>query len=1043
MDTKIYFCLKFIFVLIILILSSVQVQNLNIDSTEVTALEDFYIATNGDNWDYEVNETHWNFSDVSNICSWKGLVCSKKCLSNYCFIQSIKLAASNLNGNIPKSIGNLNKISVLNLSSNHLYGSIPDTIKEMSQLIYLDLSQNYLSHTIPSEIFSLLQLNILFLYSNHLSGTISENVGNLQKIINLKLIDNLLYGSLPSSIGKLSQLQILGLGVNHLTGTFPKSLLDLKNLTILDLNTNLLFGTVPSEIYRLKNLNYLVLFSNLFSGPIPSNLQSLQIMELDYNYFSGSIPLKMSNMSQLTRIILNNNHLTGVILNRFIPKQINLTIIQLSNNQFTGDLPNNLYQLLNLKTFAVVDNCFNPSIPYESFCSSKSLQNLFLDGLHAGSSCQKRLFKYVLPSVYSVHSYFFSAINPCLFKIENIKTLHLSGNGFSGDLPSGLVLSNSLTELVLSSNSLTGKIPLSIQSKKWSTLDLSYNKFTGVIATDFAYQNATGSTILLNNNRLSGIIPSSLFFVPKLNILSGNIFTCLIYDHRNTLPLQDPSYNKYHCGSNYFNVSLFCWMGVTFVVMIAYFVSRPKTQKHIDSNKSTANPIKQCVQWFKEQLPSFQRDWNLSSSIYGDYIHIDFMLRKLNILVKISMFIVVYIMTIMIIIYSPLGVYYGTYEYEYAWTISAGYKIGVLPFALILVSWMILLTFLLSMTFIARPDNIMKHTKVIDKSRDSNQSNNTDINRESDDSNKPSEPLTTNLEKSQFWPKRIQYWTAWLVCPLVNFLIVGGVNVTYVILSFSVTEGTFVVIQISLALFKIVWNSVLYVYVNRHINKCLDVKTSSPAYSLFDLLVLLICNITIPCIVVSLIESSCFYNLFNAKNPVIVNINYPVCLNYIGNACVQYGIRKQTSSFEPPFFYSYSCSSRFVVLYAGVYMYYCIFDSFGLIFLQYLLLRFYQMMRKTDIKCFGVTWCTHKEWFRICCCNCSGKSGEALSLYWLVNKLVPRILKLEDIDLKNDDTIRVNTTAPIFDSLATFKKYSLLLAWIMTYGRILNIIMLV
>ena len=105
---KIHF-LQLILLFTVLISFSVQVQN--IENAEVIALEDLYTATNGDNWDYKVNETHWNFSDVSNICSWKGLVCSKICVSNSCFIQSIKLAASNLNGNIPKSIGNLNKIS--------------------------------------------------------------------------------------------------------------------------------------------------------------------------------------------------------------------------------------------------------------------------------------------------------------------------------------------------------------------------------------------------------------------------------------------------------------------------------------------------------------------------------------------------------------------------------------------------------------------------------------------------------------------------------------------------------------------------------------------------------------------------------------------------------------------------------------------------------------------------------------------------------------------------------------------------------------------
>ena len=73
-----------------------QSELINIPSYERQALYDLYIATNGDDWDYqEGNEGHWNFSDPNvNPCSnsnrWQGLNCTTPTSSSsYYYISEI------------------------------------------------------------------------------------------------------------------------------------------------------------------------------------------------------------------------------------------------------------------------------------------------------------------------------------------------------------------------------------------------------------------------------------------------------------------------------------------------------------------------------------------------------------------------------------------------------------------------------------------------------------------------------------------------------------------------------------------------------------------------------------------------------------------------------------------------------------------------------------------------------------------------------------------------------------------------------------------
>ena len=85
---------------------------------------------------------------------------------------TIDLSSNKFQGEIPKSIGNLNSLRGLNLSHNSLAGHIPSSFKNLKLLESLDLSSNKLIGSIPQELTSLTFLEVLNLSENHLTGFI-------------------------------------------------------------------------------------------------------------------------------------------------------------------------------------------------------------------------------------------------------------------------------------------------------------------------------------------------------------------------------------------------------------------------------------------------------------------------------------------------------------------------------------------------------------------------------------------------------------------------------------------------------------------------------------------------------------------------------------------------------------------------------------------------------------------------------------------------------------------------------------------------------
>ena len=109
---------------------------------------------------------------------------------------------------------------------------------EVGRVIQIRLTQNNLQGSIPKELGQLDMLEILSFFSNRLGGTIPKELGSLENLGSLWLSSNDLSGTLPPELGQLGNLWQLGLAGNRLTGSIPLEFSQLANITILFLGQN-------------------------------------------------------------------------------------------------------------------------------------------------------------------------------------------------------------------------------------------------------------------------------------------------------------------------------------------------------------------------------------------------------------------------------------------------------------------------------------------------------------------------------------------------------------------------------------------------------------------------------------------------------------------------------------------------------------------------------------------------------------------------------------------------------------------------------------
>lgn len=276
----------------------------------------------------------------------------------------------------------------------------------------------------------------------------------------------------------------------------------------------------------------------LLSSPQRATSMYLDADDNQVTLSGGTVPESFSVRSRNS----SNSSGAGAAFCRLL----SLQILDLSNNQLTGELPDCWWNLQALQFMDLSNNSFSGQIP-----AAKASHNCSLESLHLASNGFTGLFPPVLHGCDSLttldigNNRFFGAIPPWIgTHVPSLRILSLRSNDFTGEIPSKLSRLSKLQLLDLANNRLTGPIPVAfgnmtsmrhpeIVSSQASALDGSnYQDRIDIIwkGQELIFQRTirllTG--IDLSGNMLSQCIPEELANLEGLRFLnlSRNHLSC-------------------------------------------------------------------------------------------------------------------------------------------------------------------------------------------------------------------------------------------------------------------------------------------------------------------------------------------------------------------------------------------------------------------------------------------------------------------------------------------------------------------------------------
>ncbi|GLT53874.1 hypothetical protein SLA2020_271130 [Shorea laevis] len=348
---------------------------------------------------------------------------------------------------------------------------------------------------------NLTKLVKLSMSNNSITGKIPDNIADLKSLEfldNLSLSGNNFSGSIPDSISGLASILNLDLSRNSFSGPLPTSLTKLTNLVSLNLSFNGFTKRIPKGFDLISGLEVLDLHGNMLDGQL--DVEFLILSSATHVDFSGNMLVSSSSQPQkfLPRISesikylnLSHNRLTGTLVSAGeLPVFENLKVLDLSYNQLSGELPgfNFIYELQVLK---LSNNRFSGFIP---------------NGLLKGDSL-------VLTELDLSANNLSGPIS--MISSTTLHILNLSSNGLTGELP---LLTGSCAVLDLSNNKFEGNLSRMVKWGNIEFLDLSLNHLTGGIP-EVTPQFLRLNYLNLSHNFLSSSLPTVITQYPKLRVL--------------------------------------------------------------------------------------------------------------------------------------------------------------------------------------------------------------------------------------------------------------------------------------------------------------------------------------------------------------------------------------------------------------------------------------------------------------------------------------------------------------------------------------------
>lgn len=314
-------------------------------------------------------------------------------------------------------------------------------------------------------------------------------------------------------------------------GTFPLELFELhKTLEKLHLSWNLLIGTIPSAIDRLSFLTEFHVAGNDFHGTLPASIgymENLEKIRLDETLISGVLPAKelsylprlqsfsasrdaksgrkivgnlpaFDKVPSLDSLFLNGQELSGSIPQNFLSSSVDIREVVITDNELTGAVPLQLDSLENVN-LELAGNRIS-DLP-KQFCDNGS----WMRGNVAkfNDSCDAIL---CAPGSYNRYGRSIDEDTQCTpCDNTNIALAPYFGS--------------TTCEAPKDQRSILTELFNACQGRQWYRND--YWTSNADVCDWYGVGCDNGQVVLLNldSNNLKGRIPSSVFRLPKLQVL--------------------------------------------------------------------------------------------------------------------------------------------------------------------------------------------------------------------------------------------------------------------------------------------------------------------------------------------------------------------------------------------------------------------------------------------------------------------------------------------------------------------------------------------